>query len=121
VGIDVSKDWLDVSAQGAPTVHEDRFANTAAGHRQLVKWLRRCGGPVRIALEATGLYSLDVALALHEASYAVMVVTPRAARDCARALLQRTTTDPIAAATLREFAARMPVVPWQPPALEARE
>jgi transposase len=121
VGIDVSKDWLDVSAQCAGVVHEERVANTAAGHRQLLQWVHRFGGHVRIALEATGIYSLDVALALQSAHYAVMVVNPRAACDFARALLQRTTTDKIAAATLREFAARMPFVPWQAPAPEIRE
>src|SRR5260221_3888130 len=83
VGIDVSKDWLDVSAQCGAEVSAERVANTAAGHRQLLKWLRRWPAPVRIALEATGLYSLDVALALHGAAYAVMVVNPRAARDFA--------------------------------------
>jgi transposase len=115
VGIDVSKDELVVAAQRRAGVEEARFANTAAGHRALIVWLRRGRGAVRIALEATGIYSLDVALALHAAGFAVMVVNPRAARDFARALLQRTTTDPIAAATLREFAARMPFVAWQPP------
>jgi transposase len=121
IGIDVSKDWLDVSAHCAGGVSEGRFANTSAGHRALLKWLRRFGGSVRIALEATGIYSLDVALALQGAAHEVMVVNPRAARDFARALLQRTSTDAIAATTLREFAARMPFVAWQPPAVEVRE
>jgi transposase len=121
VGIDVSKDWLDAAAEYGARLYQERFANSSAGHRQLLQWLRQFRGPVRIALEATGIYSLDVALALHGAQYAVMVVNPRAARDFARALLQRTTTDKIAAATLQEFAARMPFVPWQPPALEIRE
>lgn len=119
VGIDVSKDWLDLSAD--PTAPPLRLANTPAGHRQLLKGLRQLRGPVRIVLEATGTYSLDVALALHAAAYAVMVVNPRAARDFARALFQRTSTDQIAAVTLREFAARMPFVPWQPPRPEIRE
>jgi transposase len=121
VGIDVSKAWLDVAAQCAGALDSERFANTAAGHRELLNWLRRFRGPVRIALEATGIYSLDVALALHGAPPAVMVVNPRAARDFARSLSPRTTTDPIAAAMLREFAARMPFVPWQPPAAVVRE
>jgi len=121
IGIDVSKDWLDVSAHCAGGVSEGRFANTSAGHRALLKWLRRFGGSVRIALEATGIYSLDVTLALQGAAHEVMVVNPRAARDFARALLQRTSTDAIAATTLREFAARMPFVAWQPPAVEVRE
>lgn len=121
VGIDVSQGWLDVALHYAGSEHEQRFANTAAGHRQLLKWLRQFRGRLRIALEATGLYSLDIALALQAAHHAVMVVNPRAARDFARALFQRTTTDRIAAATLREFAARMPFVPWQPPAPAIRE
>jgi transposase len=121
VGIDVSQHDLDVSAQGAAGVEAAHCANTAAGHRELLRWLRRFRAPIRIALEATGLYSLDVALALQSAGHEVMVVNPRAARDFARALLQRTTTDPIAAATLREFAARMPFVPWQAPAPAIRD
>ena len=121
VGIDVSQEWLDVSGQCAGVIAAERVANTAAGHRELITWWRRYRGPVRIALEATGIYSLDAALALHAAGYAVMVVNPRAARDFARALLQRTTTDGIAAATLRQFVARMPFVPWQPPPRAVRE
>jgi transposase len=122
VGIDVSKDGLECSAKCAGVVIEQRFANTPVGQRQVLRWLRAFRGTtVRVVLEATGIYSLDIALALHAASYAVMVANPRAACDFARALLQRTSTDPIAAATLREFAARMPFVPWQPPAREIRD
>jgi transposase len=68
-GIDVSAATLAVAVQ-----REDRegfeqreFANSAAGHKQLIEWLLKRGGQVRVALEATGIYSLDVALALDRA------------------------------------------------------
>src|SRR5437667_12825982 len=66
-GIDVSKDVLDVAVcrhdRGLETA---RFENDAAGHRTLVRWLIKRGRPVRVVLESTGTYSLDVALALHQ-------------------------------------------------------
>jgi hypothetical protein len=39
-----------------------QFANSATGHKQLIGWLLKGGGIVRVSLEATGVYSLDVAL-----------------------------------------------------------
>jgi len=123
VGIDVSKDWFDVSQQSAGNaVQVGRFENTARDHQRLVKWLRkRSTGTLRIALEATGTYGLDLAMVLHQAGMEVMVVNPKAARHFANALMQRTSTDLSAAESLREFAARMPFTCWQPPALEVRQ
>jgi transposase len=67
-GIDVSKDVLDVAIRRDGTHQETaRFANEASGHRKLVSWLTKRGRAARVALEATGTYSLDVALALHGA------------------------------------------------------
>lgn len=123
VGIDVSAKVLDVAAcRDRQTLETAQFANTASGHRQLVKWLTKRGRRARVVLEATGVYSLDVALALHAApNVEVMVLNPRAARDFARATLQRSSTDTTMAATLREYAQRMPFVAWVPPAPAVRE
>jgi transposase len=117
VGIDVSARWLDVVCGAADEADRARqFANTAAGHRELERWVTRGGRRARVVLEATGLYSLDVALALHRSRRTeVMVVNPRASKDFARAYGQRACTDATAAASLRQFAARMPFTPWQPP------
>jgi transposase len=72
-----------------------------------------------VCLEATGIYHLDLALALHRArGIEVMVVNPTAARDFGRALLLRSKTDRVDARVLLEFAQRMPFEPWQPPAQE---
>jgi transposase len=119
-GIDVSKDVLDVAVRRqGERLETARFDNNAAGHRKLVRWLTKRGGMARVVLESTGTYSLDVALALHHArGIAVMVANPRAVKQFAGALMQRSKTDLTAAAALREYAARMPFVVWQPPAAE---
>jgi transposase len=103
-GIDVSKDVLDVAVRrdgsGNGTA---RFANDAAGHRALLRWLTKRGRPTRVVLESTGIYSLDVALALHAApGVEVMVANPRAIKQFAGALMQRSKTDLTAAVALRE-------------------
>jgi len=124
VGIDVSKGWLDVSHQRAGTgVKSGRFDNEAQGHRSLIRWLRKAsrGTSVRIIVEATGTYHLDVSQALHEAGMAVMVINPRVARNFSQTLMQRTRTDLTAATSLREYCARMEFTPWEPPRAQVRE
>jgi transposase len=117
-GVDVSQDVLDAAVR-APSGADrtGQFANTAAGHRQLIRWLTKGGQPVRVVLEATGVYSHDLAVALHAAARTtVMVVNPRAARKFAEACQLRSRTDATMAVTLREYAARMAFVAWAPPA-----
>jgi len=119
-GIDVSKDVLDVAVRrDGERLETARFDNDAAGHRKLVSWLTKRGHTARVVLEATGTYSLDVALALHRArGIDVMVANPRAVKNFAGALMQRSKTDLTAAVALREYAARMPFVGWVPPATQ---
>jgi len=100
------------------------FPNTPAGHVALRRWLLRSGRPVRACLESTGLYGLDVALALSGLGpppLEVMVANPRAVRHFATALMERSKTDPLDAVVLREFAARMPFQRWTPPSAAALE
>jgi hypothetical protein len=67
-------------------------------------------------LEASGNYSLDLALSLQgHRQVEVSVVNPRRARDFAKSLGERGKTDLVDACVLCEFAARMPWVAWQPP------
>ena len=120
-GIDVGKDHLDVVRQAETALHR-RFNNTAAGHRVLIKWLRHAGQPVRVVVEASGIYSLDLALALHDADgIEVMLTNPRALKDYRRASMRRSKTDKIDAEIICDYAARMPFVPWQPPVGEVLE
>src|SRR5258705_2299694 len=117
VGIDVSAEEVTVAIEGRAEVAT--LPNDAEGHERLVRLLTRRGRAARVCLEATGIYHLDLALALHRAvGIEVMVVNPVAARDFGRALLQRSKTDRVDARVLLEFAQRMPFEPWKPPAAE---
>jgi transposase len=117
VGIDVSARWVDVSRAAADeAVATRQCANTPAGQRALARWVTQGGRAARVVLEATGLYSLDVALTLQRtAGVEVMVVNPRASKEFAGAWGQRARTDLTAADLLREYAARMPFTRWTPP------
>jgi transposase len=117
VGIDVSARDFTVAIEGR--AERLTYSNDAAGHEQLVRRLRRRGARARVCLEATGIYHLDLALALHRAAgVEIMVVNPMASRDFGRALMQRSKTDGVDAEVLLAFACRMPFEPWQPPAPE---
>jgi len=117
VGVDVSARWVDVSRGAADeAVATRQCANTAAGQRALARWVTQGGRRARVVLEATGLYSLDLALTLARTrGVEVMVINPRVSKDFAGACGQRAHTDQTAAARLREFATRMPFQPWTPP------
>ena len=117
VGVDVSAKALVVAIEGARgEPWEGEFTNDASGHRKLLKRLARARGPVRVCVEATGIYHLDLALALHRAEgIEVMVVNPRASKDFGRAFLKRSKTDRVDARLLLEFARRMEFTPWEPP------
>lgn len=122
--IDVSAAELVVAlrpenATTPPPTKTTVFANTAAGHRALVKTLTAKAATARVILEATGVYSLGLALALDRApGVEVMVVNPRASHDFQRARLTRAKTDRVDALGLLDFLARMPFVAWTPPAPE---
>ncbi|MGH3628360.1 MAG: IS110 family transposase [Sciscionella sp.] len=80
----------------------------------LTGWMDR-NGPLRLLVEATGIYYLDVALIAHELGAEVMVINPRAAHHFAKALGQRNKTDRLDAAMLLECLKRMPFQRWEPP------
>ena len=81
-------------------------------------------GLVRVVMEATGIYYLDLAVQLVEAGVEVMVLNPKAAHHFARAMGQRSKTDALDARMLLAYLQRMDFVPWVPPArpvLELRQ
>lgn len=101
IGIDVSKDHLDIA--WLPALQPGmRVDNTPQGHRQLCERLAR-QTPERIVLEATGGYEQPVVAALLEAGLPVVVVNPRQVRDYAKALGKLAKTDRIDAQVLARF------------------
>ena len=101
VGIDVSKDWLDVAVR--PTGESFAFKRTAAGIEDLVERLKDLS-PALVAIEATGGFEAVVAAALAGAGLPVVVVNPAQVRAFAVALGKRAKTDPIDAAVIAHFA-----------------
>lgn len=120
IGVDVDSQELVCAMQcGEQRAPIATFANTAAGHRMFIRWATKRGRSARVCLEATGIYSLEFALALHHANpVEVMVVNPRAIKDFGRACMQRAKTDAVDAGVILNFLDRMPFIPWQPPAPE---
>ena len=117
VGIDVGKEMLEVHLR-RPSGKQEVFEtpNEPKGHQTLIKRLTRRQGQARVAMEATGVYHLEPALALESADgIEIMVVNPRMARDFARASTQRSKTDKLDATVLLEFVRRMPFQAWIAP------
>jgi transposase len=109
VGIDVSKDHLDVAWEPAFSPPR-RFPNTPEGRADLHALLAR-QNPQRIVLEATGGYERPLVAELLQARLPVAVVNPRQVRDFAKALGQLAKTDRLDAAVLARFAQRVqPVI-----------
>lgn len=123
VGIDVSSKKLDVCLERPGEKSEAlEFSNDRNGHKKLIRRLTKRHRQARVVMEASGIYHLKLALALHDADrIEVMVVNPRAARDFARAAMQRSKTDALDAAVLLEFVRRMEFRPWIPPTPEELE
>ena len=104
LGIDVSKNTLDVSISSCTKVRTKSFANTSDGWHHLVDWLvAQKIGRVHACLESTGRYSLGVACALYEAGHIVSIINPAQLRDFVRTKLGRNKTDGIDASRIREY------------------
>lgn len=101
VGVDVSKDRLDVHVR--PTGEAFHVARNGAGVDELIARLTAFA-PALIALEATGGFETIVAAGLAGANLPVVVVNPAQVRHFAKALGKRAKTDPIDAAAIARFA-----------------
>jgi transposase len=101
VGIDVSKDRLDIAMR--PSGEAFAVERNEAGLELLVVRLKE-RPPRIVALEATGGFETVVAAALATAGLPVVVVNPAQIRAFAKAIGQRAKTDPIDAAVIAHFA-----------------
>lgn len=102
VGIDVSKDRLDVHV--LPQDQAFAVARDGSGLSELVTRLQAVS-PDLVAIEATGGFETVAAAALAGAGLPLVVVNPAQVRHFAKALGQRAKTDPIDAAVIARFAA----------------
>ena len=101
VGIDVSKDRLDVHV--LPGAEAFAVARDGRGLEALVERLRALA-PTLVAVEATGGFEMIVAAAVAGAKLPLAVVNPAQIRHFAQALGQRAKSDPIDASVIARFA-----------------
>jgi transposase len=102
VGIDISKDRLDVACLPASVQPLASFGNDAEGHAQLIASLK-AQKPRLVVLESTGGFQRVLVAALAAAGLPVVVVNPRQVRDFARALGILAKTDAIDAMVIARF------------------
>lgn len=100
IGIDVSKDQLDVAIR--PSEERAQFANHDDGIDQLIQRIQPLR-PTLIVLEATGSYHRLLLSRLVAGGLPTIAINPRQARDFARAMGRLAKTDAIDADVLAEF------------------
>lgn len=100
VGIDVSKEHLDVAVR--PTAERFRVTNDEKGHTELCKRLAKLR-PERIVLEPTGGYEVTIVQVLVTVKLPVIIVNARQVRDFAKAAGRLAKTDQIDADVLAHF------------------
>ena len=103
VGVDVSKERLDVALRPAGG-GRCWFANDPAGIDGLLSHLLKERRPALVVLEASGGYERPAAAALAAAGLPVAVLNPRQARDFAKATGRLAKTDALDAESLARFA-----------------
>lgn len=111
IGVDVSKDTLDVYRLG--NGQRKQFPNTASGHKALVAWM---GTAVeRVVFEPTGSYHRAFEQALARAEVPMVKVNPRHARRFADATGQLAKTDSLDAILLARMGAMLQLSPRPAP------
>lgn len=104
IGIDVSKERLDLHARPAGSAMSYEY--TDAGINELVAYVRPLQ-PTLIVLEATGGLESHLAASLAAKELPVVIVNPRQVRDFAKATGELAKTDRIDAAVLSLFGERI--------------
>jgi transposase len=122
LGIDISKDKLDVALYQDGTYRTATFANEKDGYRRLANWLKKQkarGCPV--CIEATGRYGEAVAIYMHERGYPVSLVNPARIKAYGASQLKRNKTDQEDAKVIAHFCATQNPGLWEPPSPEIQE
>jgi transposase len=115
LGIDVSKDVLDVVLLKESSRGYQVFSNSPVGFSRLVGWLVSQGaGQVHACLEATGQYGEGVAEHLYQLGHAVSVVNPARIKRYGDSKLHRNKTDKADAALIAEFCLKENPLLWEP-------
>ena len=123
LGIDVSKESLDVHLIFGDLGQSSVFENNFAGHKQLICWLEKTCNQMQVhaCMEATGMYAFPVAETLYSSGHQVSVVNPARISAYAKSLLARNKTDHLDAIIIADFCRTQSPYEWHPPQEELRE
>lgn len=123
LGIDVSKETLDVCLIIGDQCKEAVFENDPVGHNKLKSWLEHHSDQQEIhaCMEATGMYAFPVAEALYTADHRVSIVNPARIKAYSTSRLTRNKTDRLDAAIIADFCRTQSPPEWHPPREELRE
>lgn len=123
VGVDISKDdykvcFYHLDTNGRRFIKGTRtFKNTLAGFVDFMKWIekkRKSELPVRITLEATGVYYENLVHFLDDNGYYVSVVLANQSKAYAKSLNLISKTDKLDAKMLGQFGIERDLRQWQP-------
>jgi len=124
VGIDCSKETLDVSFSIMNDLFESQFLSTTvfsndkAGWAKLNKWadkLRDEGLPIQFVIEATGVYHESVCMYLFMLGKKISVLLPNKVKKFAGTLKTKTVNDRVSAQTIAQMGLEKKLDDWQPP------
>lgn len=124
VGIDISKNDFHACFSGidnnqyVKVLRSGSFLNNKKGFAEFAKWVddtvKEKQVPVRITMEATGVYFENCALFLFTHGYGVSVVLPNKAKKYIAALGIKTKNDKADARSLSRMGAEQALELWQP-------
>ena len=114
VGIDVSKDKLDIALVYADNKHSSYvFENSPRGIKSLVALLKKQGTAetVPCVIESTGNYHLRSAIMITQANFAVKVINPLITKKYQKSSIRNAKSDPIDAYRLAQIGLLEPELP----------
>ncbi len=121
LGIDVSKESLDVCLIIENQSKDAVFDNNHTGHKRLISWLDQHSDQVHACMEATGMYAFPVAEVLYNTHHRVSLVNPARIKAYSTSLLTRNKTDRLDAAIIADFCRTQSPPEWHPPREELRD
>ena len=122
IGIDVSKEKLDICALFDGKTRKKIVDNSVSGFKSLRNWISKnnINNP-HICMESTGCYSEGAAEFFHELGLKVSVVNPLQIKSFRNSKLIRQKTDSVDAQIIAEFCLQNAPAPWNPRSPEQKE
>jgi len=115
LGIDISKDTIDVALIWEGGQNHQVFDNQVKGYQKLMKWMkvRECG-QVHACMEATGQYGDDLAEYLYKQGQLVSIENPSRIKRYRESKLHRNINDKTMAIVIAEFCQKEETRFWKP-------